>query len=383
VFKPSTSFRLIMALAMLLVALAGSTASAQRPGTTVVDEGVYESELTGLEISYSDDWIFTGADVSDEDDLIELDSDLGFVRTGFASLDESAEEGRDEFLATVSEDVANLEIIDEGTNRVLSWALASVEVGTGEELVIYVEVVEDFVDDIKLVTLLVAAEDNFVELYDLAYQTITVDDDPILDQFDADDIADMLGTIPGTAGDQDMTPVVDEDESETGRAGSDRDSAAEADSYVFEMEDIELVVTGDVDINDIQFEEDTYEQVLLVGVGSIGAVSVIVSPFDAESTLEGFIDGFMSEMEDSVEIDNGFDDGVAWTLYEASISGLEMYVYATVNDDQYDSHYLELIAAPVAFFEDEFLMFQDSVEVNGEGMFQDIDIDDLLDIIGL
>lgn len=378
-----TVFRMIMTLAMMLVALAGTTASAQRPGTTVIDEGVYQSELTGLEISYSDDWVFTGADVTDEDELVELDSDLGFVRTGFAILDESAEEGRDEFLAIVSEDVAALEVIDQGTNRVLSWALASVEVETGEQLVLYIEVVEDFVDGTKLVTLLVGAEDDFVDLYDLAYDTITVDDDPILDQFDADDIADMLGTVPGTAGERDVTPVVVEDESETGRGGSDRDTSAESDSYVFEMEDIELVVTSGITINDIQFEEDSYEQVLLVGVGSIGAVSVIASPFDAESTLDGFIDGFMSEMEDSLEIDRGFDDGVAWTLYEASISGLDMYVYATVNDDLYDSHYLELIAAPVDFFEDEFLVFQESIEVNGEGMFQGIDIDDLLDIIGL
>jgi hypothetical protein len=375
-----TTFRVILAMSMVVVALLGSTAAAQRPGTTAIDEGVYQSELTGMEISYSEDWTLTASDVTAEDELVELDSARGFVRTGFALSEDDAEWGRDEVLASVSRDVATLEIIDEGTNRVLSWALAEADVDAGEVLVLYVEVVEDFVDDFELVTVIVAAEGDFVDLYELAYGTITVDGGPILDQFDADEIAEVLNVFPTATADEDATPVDGEDVSETGRAGSERTSP---DTYVFEMEDLEVVVTGDVEINEIQFEEDTYEQVLLVGVGSIGAVSVIVSPFGAEQTLDGFIGGFMSEMEDSAEIRSGYDDGVAWTLYEASISGLDMYVYATVNDDLYEGHYLELIAAPVGFFEDEFLVFQDAVQVNGQGMFQDIDIDDLLDIIGL
>jgi hypothetical protein len=375
-----TTVRVILAMSMVVVALLGSTAAAQRPGTTAIDEGVYQSELTGMEFSYTEAWSLTASDVTDEDELIELDSDLGFVRTGFALSEDDAEWGRDEVLASVSEDVATLQVIDEGTNRVLSWALAEVDVATGEVLILYVEVVEDFVDDFELVTLLAAAEGDFVDLYELAYDTITVDGGPILDQFDADEIAGVLDVLPIATGDEDATPVAGEDESETGRAGSDRTTP---DTYLFEMEDLEVVVTGDVEINEIQFEEDTYEQVLLVGVGSIGAVSLIVSPFGAEQTLDGFIGGFMSEMEDSAEIDSGYDDGVAWTIYEASISGMDMYVYATVNDDIYEGHYLELIAAPVGFFEDEFLVFQDAVQVNGQGMFQDIDIDDLLDIIGL
>jgi hypothetical protein len=375
-----TTFRVILAMSMVVVALLGSTAAAQRPGTTAIDEGVYQSELTGMEFSYTEDWSLTASDVTDEDELIELDSVLGFVRTGFALSEDDAEWGRDEVLASVSEDVATLQVIDEGTNRVLSWALAEVDVDAGEMLFLYVEVVEDFVDDFELVTVIAAAEGDFVDLYELAYDTITVDGGPILDQFDADEIAGILDVLPTAIGDEDATPVAGEDESETGRAGSERTSP---DTYLFEMEDLEVVVTGDVEINEIQFEEDTYEQVLLVGVGSIGAVSLIVSPFGAVQTLDGFIGGFMSEMEDSAEIESGYDDGVAWTLYEASISGLDMYVYATVNDDIYEGHYLELIAAPVAFFEDEFLVFQDAVQVNGQGMFQDIDIDDLLDIIGL
>jgi hypothetical protein len=375
-----TTVRVILAMSMVVVALLGSTAAAQRPGTTAIDEGVYQSELTGMEFSYTEAWSLTASDVTDEDELIELDSDLGFVRTGFALSEDDAEWGRDEVLASVSEDVATLQVIDEGTNRVLSWALAEVDVATGEVLILYVEVVEDFVDDFELVTLLAAAEGDFVDLYELAYDTITVDGGPILDQFDVDEIAGVLDVLPIATGDEDATPVAGEDESETGRAGSDRTTP---DTYLFEMEDLEVVVTGDVEINEIQFEEDTYEQVLLVGVGSIGAVSLIVSPFGAEQTLDGFIGGFMSEMEDSAEIDSGYDDGVAWTIYEASISGMDMYVYATVNDDIYEGHYLELIAAPVGFFEDEFLVFQDAVQVNGQGMFQDIDIDDLLDIIGL
>jgi hypothetical protein len=372
-----TITRLVLALSIIMAGLAATSAAAQRPGTSSsADEGSYESELTGLEFTWSDDWELSDSSAGDDDELIQLDTELGFVRTGFATSEDDAEWGRDQVLDDISADAASFEIIDEDTNRDLSWALATAEDNAGEPLMVYVEVVEDYSDGLELVTVVAAVEEEFVDVYELAYDTVEVDGEPILDQFDAGDIEELIGSR--TTDDDDLaTPSADSNESETG-LGNDE---AAAGSYVFETEDIEIVVGDDVEIDDIQLEDGSYEQILLVGVGSIGAVSVVQSPLDAESTLDSFMDGFMAEMDDSLELDTGVDGGVAWALYEASVGGMDMHVYVTVDDEQYDGHYLELIAAPVDFFEDEFIAYQESVEINGTSMFDGIDVDDLLDII--
>jgi hypothetical protein len=57
-------------------------------------------------------------------------------------------------------------------------------------------------------------------------------------------------------------------------------------------------------------------------------------------------------------------------------------VYAVVDGDRFDDvHYLELIAAPVQIFENQFVDFQESVDVGGDPMFADIDVDDLIEVI--
>lgn len=373
--------RLVMVFSMIIAALAASSAAAQRPGTSSsADEGSYESELTGLEFTWSDDWELSDSSSGADDELIQLDTDLGFVRTGFAISEDDAEWGRDEILDDISSDAASLEIIDEDTNRDLSWALATAEDNAGEPLVVYIEVVEDYVDDLERITVVAAVEEEFVGVYELAYDTVELDGEPVLDQFDSGDIEELIAG-PVTDDDDVATPPADTNESETGRGDDEDASGSPTDSYSFETEDIEVVVGEDIEIDEVQVEDGSYEQVLLVGVGSIGAVSVVQSPLDAERTLESFIDGFMAEMDDSRELDSGVDGGVAWALYEATVGGMDMHVYVTVDDEQYDGHYLELIAAPVDFFEDEFIAFQESVQVNGTSMFDGIDVDDLLDII--
>jgi hypothetical protein len=376
-----TTIRLFLVFSVIVAALASSQAAAQRPGTsTTTDDTAYESELTGLEFTWTDDWELASSDAGADDELIQLDSDLGFVRTGFAISEEDAEWGRDEVLSDMSADVETFEVIDEDSNRDLSWSLVALEETPGEPLIVYVEVVEDFSEDYELLTLIAAGEADFVEFYELAYDSIEIDGDPLLDQFDPADIEEILAS-GATVAEDEASPPASGNESETGLAGDDEASGSSSDTYVFETAEIEVVVGEDVQIDETQVEEGSYEQILLVGVGSIGAVSLVQSPSDAESTLEGFMDGFMAEMDDSRTLETGLDGGVAWGFYEASVGGRDMYVYARVSDDQFDGHYLELIAAPADFFEDEFVAYQDSVEINGASMFEGIDVDDLLAII--
>ncbi len=377
-----TTGRLILTAMLLMLAMGTSTASAQRPGTSTspsTKDQSYESELTGLEITWSDDWEMISTDVTGNDEIVELQSDFGSLYTGF-SMEDDAATARDIVVQGFLDSLDGVETLDEGDSRGLAWSLFQGEISSGDVATVYVEIEEDVEGDYDLVSVAVALTGDFLDQYELVNETVEVDGISLFSEFDVDEMGDLLDSGATATAETEATPSGSvDDQSETGQAGSE-DTAAQ-DSYTFELEDIELTVTDDVEINDIQFEEDSYEQVLLVGMGSIGAVSVIPSPFDAERTLDGFMGGFLSEMEDSSEIDRGVEGGTAWTLYQATIGGTDMYVYATVNDDMYESHYLELIAAPVDFFEDEFVVFQDSVQINGDGMFNGIDIDDLLTII--
>lgn len=377
-----TTLRLILTAMLLMLAMGTNLASAQRPGTGTspsTSNQSYESELTGLEITWSDDWEMISTDVTGNDEIVELESDFGSLYTGF-SMEDDATTARDIVVQGFLDSFDGVETLDEGDSRGLAWSLFEGEISSGDVAIVYVEVEEDVEGDYDLVSVAVALTDDFLDQYELVNQTVEIDGISLFIEFGVDEMGELLDTGATATTDTRATPSDNvDDQSETGQSGTD-DTAAR-DSYTFEMDDIELTVTDDVEINDTQFEEGSYEQVLLVGMGSIGAVSVIPSPFDAERTLDGFMGGFLSEMEDSAEIDRGVEGGTAWAMYQTTIGGADMYVYVTVNDDMYESHYLELIAAPVDFFEDEFVVFQDSVQINGADMFNGIDIDDLLAII--
>lgn len=377
-----TTGRLVLTAMLLMLAMGTQGVSAQRPGTSTspsTSGQSYESELTGLEITWSDDWELASTEVTGNDEIVELDSDVGILYTGF-SMEDDAATARDVVVDGFVAELDPVETLDEGESRGFAWTLLQGETSSGDSVVVYVEVEADVEGDYDLVSAAVGTPDTFVDLYALANDTVEVDGASLFSEFDAEEIDTLLNEGAAATEEPVASPSdTANDQSETGQAGAG--TTAAQDSYAFQMEDIELTVTDDVEINDVQFEEDSYEQVLLVGMGSIGAVSVIPSPFDAEHTLNGFMGGFLSEMDDATEIDSGVDGGTAWTLYEATIGGTDMYIYATVNDELYESHYLELIAAPVDFFEDEFVVFQDSVQINGDGMFNGIDIDDLLKII--
>lgn len=378
-----TTLRLTLVVSILIAALVSGQAYAQRPGSSSNDdEGTYESELTGLEFTWTDDWELSNADVTgDEEEILELESDLGVLFTGYG-LYSDAEEARNDVSGGFESGFDDVEVIDEDVSRGFAWTLVEGISATGDSMFIYIEVEEDVVDDFELITVIVGSEDTFLDQYELVNDTVEMDGDALLGEFDVDEIAELLEGGVAITDEEEATPDTgDDNQSETGRGDDEDASSSAGDSYQFETGDIEVVVGEDVSIDEIQLEEDGYEQVLLIGVGSIGAVSLVQSPFDAEQTLEGFMGGFLQEMDDSRELEVVTEGGIAWGLYEANVGGMDMYIYAVVNDDLYEGHYLELVAAPADFFEDEFVAFQESVQVNETGMFDGIDVDDLLAII--
>jgi hypothetical protein len=378
--------RLVLVMFLTMTALGGGQASAQFLND---EEGVYVSEVTDLEITFTDDWELGDATVFDgppEEESVQILSEYGALSLAFV-VTEDAEASRDQVISGYETNVDQIDVVDEGYEDGVAWILADAEQSNGLSVFLYLEVREDVLDDFQFVTMIVADKDVFFDQYELVQDTVEVDGLALFDRVDAGDLEDLLdgGTVPTGRDDADnATPDVDEDgnESETGNRRGSIDDTGSEDTYQFDGADLEVTVSGDVVINDVQVQEGSYEQILLVGSGAIGAVSLIDNTVDADITLDGFMSGFVSEMENAEEIDRGEEDGVAWTIYEATVNGSDMYVYAIVDGSRFDDvHHLELIAAPVQIFEDQFVEFQESVDVGGDPMFADIDVTDLMDII--
>jgi hypothetical protein len=373
-------------MALAMNARGGSQASAQFLEN---DEGVYVSEVSDVEVTFTEEWELGEATVLDgppEEESLQILSEYGALSLAFV-VTEDAEASREQVLDGYETNVDEIDYVDEGYEDGVAWALAEAEQSNGLSVYLYIEVREDVLDEFQFVSMIVAEHDVFLDQYELVQETVEVDGLALFDRVDADDIEELLDGGVATADrddDGDSTPVVDEDgnESETGQTGRGSDSADSDDSYQFDGGILEVTVSGDVVINDVQVMEGSYEQILLVGGGAIGAVSLIDNSVDADVTLDGFMSGFVSEMDDAEEIETGETGGVAWSLYEVTVSDSEMYVYAVVDGNRFDDvHYLELIAAPVQIFEDQFVDFQESVDVGGDPMFADTDVDDVLSVI--
>jgi hypothetical protein len=365
-------------MALAMNAIGGSQASAQFLEN---DEGVYVSEVSDLEVTFTEDWELGEATVLDgppEEESLQILSEYGALSLAFV-VTEDAEASREQVLDGYETNVDEIDYVDEGYEDGVAWALAEAEQSNGLSVYLYIEVREDVLDEFQFVSMIVAEHDVFLDQYELVQETVEVDGLALFDRVDADDIEELLDGGVATADrddDGDSAPVVDEDgnESETGQTGRGSDSADIDNSYQFDGGILEVTVSGDVVINDVQVMEGSYEQILLVGGGAIGAVSLIDNSVDADVTLD--------EMDDAEEIESGEIGGVAWSLYEVTVSDSEMYVYAVVDGNRFDDvHYLELIAAPVQIFEDQFVDFQESVDVGGDPMFADTDVDDVLNVI--
>jgi len=383
----------MLIFAMGFVALGGQ-ASAQRPGAGGDDEpqqGSYVSELTDLEITFSEDWELDDSEVFDDEPATEnvyLFSDAGSLTLSFISVDayEDPEELLTDYLDNMEADADVFDVVDQDANRGFAWALVAAELSDGTAVTMYVDVDDSFSDDFFLVATLYAEEGDFLDQYELVNDTVEVDGGQILGEFSVDEIDEILGGGSTSRGDDqqavDDEPTPDDtNATETGGDDANNDRGSSTDSYAFETVDLEVTVSGDVEIDDT-FESRGSEEVLLLGSGSIAQVRVFEDPSDPEDALSDYFSDFLSGMDDGEEIDSGVESGVAWAVYTVTTGGLEFYVYATVDDSRFEGlNYLEMIAAPVDAFEDEFISIQESVEVDGDPMFADVDVDDVLQII--
>lgn len=370
--RVQTVFRMFM-----LVAIVGLTGGAVPVAAQSLDrsDDTWVSELTGVEITFSSDWELADERVSPdgESELIFLETRDGFLMIGFGSTDDV-----ENTIASTIGDIDGAEQVDGAVEPDFAWGLAQVADPDSDVQHVYVEAENAYVDDFQLVAGLFGGDD-FVDLFDLVQESVSVDGGYVFVEHDADDLEAMIGEAP--VADDEATPADDENVSETGGSGRDSAGSEEPETYAYESADLEVEVSSPVSISDVQIEEGTYEQVLLVGNGGIGTVSVLSNEVSPRNTLNGFMTGFTGEMEEAEEIDSGVEGDVAWTMYTVSFDGSDMYVYAFADGSQFpDMHMLQLFMAPQRMFEDQFVTFQESVLVNGEGMFTGIDVADLIEL---
>lgn len=370
--RVQTVFRML-----LLVAMLGLTGGAMPVAAQSLDrsDDTWVSELTGVEISFSSDWELADERVAPdaENELIILETSDGFLMVGFGSTDDV-----EASIASTIDDIEGAEQVDGAVEPDFAWGFASVADPASDVRHLYIEAENAYVDDFQIVAGLFGG-DSFVDLFELTQESVSVDGGYIFVEHDADDLEAMIGESPEA--DDQATPTDDGNMTETGGSGRESTGSEDAETYAYEQADLEVTVSAPVSISDVQIEEDTYEQILLVGSGGVGTVSVLSNEVNPRNTLNGFMAGFTGEMEEAREIDSGVEGDVAWTMYDVSFDGSEMYVYAIADGSQFeDMHLLQLFMAPQRMFEDQFVTFQESVEVNGEGMFTGIAVDDLISL---
>lgn len=167
----------------------------------------------------------------------------------------------------------------------------------------------------------------------------------------------------------------------TAGIASAQGAATAEDTYVSELSDIEIEVSGDVQIADSyteQYEHGEGEIVELESPGAIMQVAFFDDTDDPETTIELYNAGFENAAESFAVVDQGLAGDVAWSLASATLSGEDVYYYIRVAPDVVGNvDVMESIAGPADGFLDEFDLVQRDVLIDGNELFAGVDSADL------
>lgn len=411
------------------LALTGAIGTAGIAGAQDVPEGeamdfeptAFTSELTGFDIELTgDNWEITDvvsqqwSDASGEPgdaEVVSIESEGALGEINFFDDTDTPEQSLDTWQSSLEggDSIENVTVIEEGEDDGVFYRLLTFEVD-GNVFVYYMQVTEDIEGNVDMMENIGAPEIVFQDEFDTAQEEVTIDGNAFADGVDSDDLLDMVdagGT--GTPvnddsddadddADDDSTPQANE--SETGsltgfQTGNDDDAdatteadddnstgtATSGDGYTFDLVDLDVEFSDEVSMQGEPIVETGVEGITLVSSGQAGLGSVMASEvgMDPEQTLDTFMDGFGGSMDSIEEIDRGVDGDDTWGLYVAETSGVEMTIYVTVSEDIIDdAQVLQLVAAPTDDFEEQFQLFQDEVEVDGDEMFDGHDVEDIV-----
>lgn len=387
----TTGGRVLLLFAMFLAGLASGVPSLAAQSSDV-EPDYYLSELSELEIEITgDEFEIYEAELQTyehgEGEIVQIESGTSSVQVAFFDDTDTNLETLDIYNESFSADVEDFEILDEGEDGdvVYSFATASYE---DIQFLYYLSVTEDVVGNVDILQRVFAPDMTFFEDVAAAQESIEIDGEAFLADVDVEELEDLAGGAVQSGDDQetsdedDVTPeagATEDEEEDDSRGG-----AAGGDSYEFEIVPAELSVSGDIEIADSFYDEPAAEQVQLERPenGTFAIVQLMQTPMDPEGTLDAILGSFDSSLDSVENLGSDADATSAWSLDIGEAEGDEAVIYLYVDSERYDGfHYVELIFASEATFLDDLDAFNQDVEVDGEDMFAQADVDELENLL--
>jgi hypothetical protein len=161
----------------------------------VIDEGTYESPELGYEVTWTEDWTVAADQTfskSDYDQVQFLSEDgwivtvLGEEFAADATIADTLE------VMVETEEESGSEILLNDSKKDSGGYVATFEVESGDDWVIYVSLSLHDGDDTLIVSVLVAPAADFADALDETQDAFSVDGDPVLDYFRAREIEQAL-----------------------------------------------------------------------------------------------------------------------------------------------------------------------------------------------
>lgn len=387
----------IKLVCFLMVALATTLGTAAGPvaaqGTSSSGDS-YVSELSDLEVEVFGDFEITDTQLQSypegEGEFVSIESPDALLQVAFFDDTDEPESTLELFVDAFSVDADDFEVIQDGSNRDQVWSLSRATLD-GDQLVHYVSVTPDVVGNVDVMTVLIATPDSFLDNLEAAQDDVTLDGDGLFLEVDVDDIATLLegGSTPVTTETESETETVTEtatdttSDTDTGRGSTS--TRGGANTVESEVTGLEIEVDDPWTISESQvFEGDAGdEEAFTINSSRANGNIAFFLHEDADAALDGFLSGFDTSAQSRETIDTDYRRGVAWSLDNAVLGdGTEVIVYTQV-DENLDPDYLVLVAvlATPEEFADEFESAQESMAIDGEPVFADVDIADLEDLI--
>lgn len=384
----TNAMRLVCFLMVALVTTLGTAAGPVAAQGTSASGDSYISELSDLEVEVFGDFEITDTQLQSypegEGEFVSIESPDALLQVAFFDDTDEPESTLELFVDGLEADSDEFELIQDGADRDLVWSLSRATRG-GDELVHYLSVTPDVVGNVDVMTMLVASPDSFLDTLEATQDDVTIDGDGLFPEVDIDDLAALLegGSTPVTT-DTDANADTDSDTtSDQGRGSSS--TRGSADTVESEVTGLEIEVNDPWTLSDSQvFEGDAgdEEAFTITSARANGNIAFFLDA-DAESALESFLGGFDSSAQSRDTIDSDYRRGIAWSLDHAVLGdGTEVIVYTQV-DENVDPDYL-VLAAVLAMpedFADEFVSLQESMAIDGEAVFSNVDVADLEDLI--
>jgi hypothetical protein len=161
----------------------------------------------------------------------------------------------------------------------------------------------------------------------------------------------------------------------------------EPDSYVSELADLEVAISGsEFEIYDAQVESyrnGEGEIVQLASTTSYVQIAFYDDTDTSQETLEIYNETFTGDVDDFEVLDEGTDGDSVYTYALATYNGVEFLYYLTVTENVVGNvDVLQRMYAPDKTFFEDIAAAQDDITIGDAGFLEDVDVADLESLAG-